>query len=162
MPFEDLGLEAQTALLRRVFDDSTEIEWSEEDVVLLHWKLLQQLADLSKPKTPMFEKIDILRWVFTDRSGDAKPFSFVNCVKVVSSSPLSPTPYFGATDVEQIRDWIRYHAHAWFGATLERFPAWIRDAIVQNPDWIERKLVNNPQWLNEQIKQHTVNSDLFA
>ena len=47
--FEDLDPEAKTAALQYVFDDEAPVEWSEEDVVLLHWRLLQELAVLENP-----------------------------------------------------------------------------------------------------------------
>src|SRR5262245_5248206 len=74
--FGDLASEAKTAAVQRVFDDEAPVEWSEEDVVLLHWRLLQELADLSDPETPLDAKIDTLRWVFTDPKCERQPFSF--------------------------------------------------------------------------------------
>src|SRR5947199_74565 len=64
--FEDLSSEAKSTALQYVFDDEAPVEWSEEDVVLLHWRLLQELGGLSDPDTPLDEKLDTLRWVFTD------------------------------------------------------------------------------------------------
>ena len=77
-----------------VFDDDTAVEWSEEDVVFLHWRLLQEIGDLRDAETPLEEKFDTLRWVFTDRDKESRPFSFVNCLKVVTpkrfGTPNSP------------------------------------------------------------------------
>jgi hypothetical protein len=157
-----LAPEAQTAVLQYVLDDETPVEWSEEDVVLLHWRLLQELADLGNPATPLDEKIDTLRWVFTDRERESRPFSFVSCLKVVGCSRLSPTPYFGLVDAEEIRDWIRHHLRAWLDATITRYPLWVKEAILQNPGWIESRLAKNPQWINEEIKKRTVQGDFFA
>ena len=39
-------------------------EWSEDDIVLLHWRLLQEIRHLADPATPLEEKLDTLRWVF--------------------------------------------------------------------------------------------------
>ena len=143
-------------------DDEPVSEWSEEDVVFLHWRLLKEIDDLRNPETPLEEKLDTLRWIFTDRDKESRPFSFVNCLKVVGCSPLSPLPYIGLVDTEEIRDVIRNQARAWLTATLARYPDWIRDAVLMNPSWVESRLAKNPQWINEQIKKRTNHGDLFA
>jgi hypothetical protein len=160
--FEDRGPDAKTTALQYVFDDEAPVEWSEEDVVLLHWRLLRELADLGDPETPLDEKIDTLRWVFTDPQRECRPFSFVNCLRVVGSSPLSPVPYLGAVDAERIRGWIRHHVREWLTATIDRYPSWVAEAVLDNPCWIESRLAKNPQWINEEIKKHTAQGDLFA
>ena len=71
-------------------DDTSPVDWSEEDVVFLHWRLLQEVRHLADPETPLEEKFDTLRWVFTEREKDGAPFSFVSCLRVVGCSPLSP------------------------------------------------------------------------
>ena len=43
------------------------IEWSEDDIVFLHWRLLQEVRHLADPAAPLGEKLDTLRWVFTER-----------------------------------------------------------------------------------------------
>ena len=91
-----------------------------------------------------------------------QPFSFVNCLRVVGSSPLSPVPYLGPIDAESIRDWIRHHIREWLSATIARYPSWAAEAVLENPCWIESRLAKNPQWINEEIKKHTVQGDLFA
>jgi len=160
--FEDLSSEAKSTALQYVFDDEAPVEWSEEDVVLLHWRLLQELGGLGDPDTPLDEKLDTLRWVFTDPKCEREPFSFVNCLRVVSLSPLSPVPFVGPIDAESIRDWIRYHVRKWLTATIDRYPSWAAEAVLENPCWIESRLAKNPQWINEEIKKHTVQGDLFA
>jgi len=160
--FEDLSAEAKGTALQYVFDDEAPVEWSEEDVVLLHWRLLQELGGLGDPDTPLDEKLDTLRWVFTDPKCEREPFSFVNCLRVVSLSPLSPVPFVGPIDAESIRDWIRYHVRKWLTATIDRYPSWAAEAVLENPCWIESRLAKNPQWINEEIKKHTEQGDLFA
>lgn len=136
-------------------------DWSEEEVVLLHWRLLQKLGGLGDPQTPLDEKLDILRWVFADPIGQRKPFSFASCVNVIAASPLSPLPFMGGVDAETIRDWIRHHVRAWLGATIDRYPSWAARAVLENPGWVERQLAKNPQWLNEQVRAHAA-GDLFG
>ena len=143
-------------------DEESPVEWSEEDIVFLHWRLLQEVSHLADPTTPLEEKFDTLRWVFSEREKDGLPFSFVSCLRVVGCSPLSPIAYCGRVDAEEVRDRIRHSLKAWFNATLERYPDWVCDAVVHNPEWVEARLAKNPQWINEQIKRMAVQGDLFA
>jgi hypothetical protein len=145
-----------------VFDEDATVEWSEEDIVLLHWRLLQEVADLRDPATPLEDKLDTLRWIFTDDEKESRPFSFVNCLRIVGCSPLSPAPYFGLVDPETIRESIGRKIRIWLNATLERYPPWVREAVLTNPEWIESRLERNPQWINEQVKKRTLQGDLFA
>jgi hypothetical protein len=152
--------ERHEATLDFLFNDNLSPEWSEQDIVYLHWRLLLELRDLVDPQTPLETKLDTLRWVFTDPAKDSKPFSFVSCLRVVGCSPLSPTAYFGALDADDIRAWIRGHVKEWLHTTLARYPSWARDALLDHPEWVASRLEKNPQWLNEQVKQHE-SGDLF-
>ena len=143
-------------------DDASPVEWSEEDVVFLHWRLLQEVSHLADPDTPLEEKFDTLRWVFTEREKDGRPFSFVSCLRVVGCSPMSPIAYCGLVDAEELRDHIRNSVKACLGQTLQRYPDWVREAIAINPAWIEARLAKNPQWINEQLKRMSTEGDLFA
>lgn len=143
-------------------DDTSPVDWSEEDVVFLHWRLLQEVRHLADPETPLEEKFDTLRWVFTEREKDGAPFSFVSCLRVVGCSPLSPIAFCGLVDAHEIRDHIRHSVKAWFGETLKRYPDWVREAVASNPAWVEARLAKNPQWINEQLKQMAAHGDLFA
>ncbi len=152
----------RAALERLLKDEDSPVEWSEEDIVFLHWRLLQEVSQLADPATPLEEKFDTLRWVFAEREKDGLPFSFVSCLRVVGCSPLSPIAYCGRVDAEEVRDHIRHGLKAWLEASLARYPAWVRDAVVRNPEWVEARLAKNPQWINEQIKRMSVQGDLFA
>ena len=143
-------------------DEESPVEWSEEDIVFLHWRLLQEVSQLGDPATPLAEKFDTLRWVFSEREKDGLPFSFVSCLRVVGCSPLSPIAYCGLVDAEEVRDQIRNGLRAWLGSTLQRYPYWVRQAVAHNPEWIEAHLARNPQWINEQIKHRAEQGDLFA
>lgn len=145
-----------------LLDDETLVEWSEEDIVLLHWRLLKEVADLQDPETPLEEKLDTLRWIFTERENDSRPFSFANCLRVVGCSPLSPTPHFGFVEPDAIREAISRQIKRWLNATLERYPSWVREAVLRNPEWVESRLEKNPQWINEQVKKHAAQGDLFT
>jgi hypothetical protein len=146
-------------------DDAADVpEWTEEDVVHLHWRLLLELRRLPDPETPLEEKLDTLAWALTDSDLDARPFSFANCLRVVGTSPMSPTPYFGLLEVDDIRNWLRTNARKWLRATIARYPEWVRTLIREQPDWVARQLAKNPQWVNEQIKARALSSqaDLFG
>ena len=145
-----------------LLEDDAAVEWSEEDLVFLHWRLLQEVSHLADPAAPLEEKFDTLRWVFTERDKDGRPFSFASCLHVVGCSPLSPIAYCGWIDAEEVRESIRHHLKAWFDATLASYPAWVRDAVLHHPEWIEARLAKNPQWINEQIKRTSTLGDLFA
>lgn len=151
-----------SAALADTLADDTAAEWDDEDIVFLHWRLLKKVNDLRDPATPLDDKFDILRWIFAERDKEHRPFSFVNCLKVVGCSPLSPLPYCGLVDAEAIRDAIRTQVKTWFSAALARYPRWVRDAVLGNPEWVESQLAKNPQWINEQLKQRTVQGDLFT
>lgn len=146
------------------FNDEAVIEpWSEEEIVFLHWQLLHRVIDLSEPSTPLDEKIDILRWVFTEPQREQAPFSFSNCVRVVTLSPLSPLPYCGVTNTEEIRDWLKRYATTWLRSTIDQYPLWVREAFLKNPQWFVQRLEKNPQWINEQVKKHSTDQgNLFA
>ncbi len=159
---EAVGFISTTTAALDALDDEAVDEWSEEDVVFLHWRLLREIGDLCNPETPLEEKLDTLRWIFTDRDKESRPFSFVSCLKVVGCSALSPLPYIGLVDAEEIRDTIRRQVKSWLTTTLARYPVWVRDAVLANPGWVESRLAKNPQWINEQIKKTAVHGDLFV
>jgi hypothetical protein len=148
--------------LAATLDDDTPVEWSEEDIVHLHWRLLQEVNRLADPATPLEEKFDTLRWVFTEPTKDGLPFSFASCLRVVGCSPLSPITYCGRVDVDEVRERIRLWLRRWLPATLLRYPPWVRDAVVSNPEWVQARLERNPQWINEQLKRMADEGDLFA
>ena len=150
------------AVAALVDDDNSPVEWSEEDIVFLHWRLLQEVSRLADPATPLEEKFDTLRWVFTERAKEGLPFSFASCLRVVGCSPLSPIAYCGQVDAEVMRDCIRGGLKTWLPATLRRYPDWVGEAVARNPEWVEARLAKNPQWINEQLKRMSEEGDLFA
>jgi hypothetical protein len=162
--FQDLPAHAQRTYLDDPGDADDAPEWTEEDVVHLHWRLLLELRRLPDPETPLEEKLDTLAWALTDPTLDGRPFSFASCLRVVGTSPMSPTPYYGLMQVDDIRDWLRANARQWIRATLARYPDWVQVLIREQPDWVARQLARNPQWVNEQIKAHeaTPQADLFG
>lgn len=142
-------------------DEEPDVLWDEKGVVELHWLLLKKLETLPDPQTPLEEKFELLRWIFTDHIHDQMPFSFVSCLEVVATSPLSPTAYFGKISSDEIREWIARNVKGWLQASFAQYPSWIQFEIIHNPDWVAQQLDKNPQWINQQIKRSTVQPDLF-
>ena len=132
-------------------DDTDRSEWTEEDVVWLHWRLLKELGQLADPSTPLAEKIDTLDWVLSDASHDGQPFSLARCVRVAGLSPLSPIAYVGLIDADAVRDYVRRHVRVWLRQTIARYPAWVQQLVLARPQWVAAQLGKNDQWLNEQI-----------
>ena len=66
-------------------DPDSLIQWTEEDIVQLHWRLLLELRRLADPETPLEEKLDTLAWAPTDPELDGQPFSLANSVRVVGT-----------------------------------------------------------------------------
>ena len=137
------------------------VNWTEEEIVYLHWRLLQELGHLGDPATPLEEKLDTLRWIFTEQEKDGRPFSFSNCLRVVGCSPLSPIDYCGSVDADLVRQHVHRKVKPWLQASLQRYPQWVRHAVAENPAWVERQLALNPQWINEQLKHMESVGDLF-
>lgn len=154
-------LTAAAAALDDVDLQGEPIDWSEKDIVQLHWRLLQEVHHLADPNTPLEEKLDTLRWMFTERDKDALPFSFANCVRVVGCSPLSPIAYCGLVDADEIRAHVRHGLKTWLATTVARYPEWVRQAVAVHPVWVEDQLARNPQWINEQVREATTQRDLF-
>lgn len=143
-------------------EDANAPDWTEEEIVFLHWRLLLEIQELADPNAPLGEKLETLRWVFTESEKDTRPFSFVSCLRVVGCSPLSPVPYCGLVDCETIREHIAGQAKRWLHETLAHYPAWVGEALAHQPTWIEDQLARNPQWINEQVRKLAVQRDLFA
>ena len=146
-----------------------DVQWSEAAVVQLHWVLLQELKKLTDPETPLEEKIETLDWALTSPANDHLPFSFATCVRVVGTSPLSPTAYFGLLDVDEIRQWLLVNARRWLRESVARYPQWAQELFYSDPHFAAAQLTTNPQWLNEQIRRHEASTssqatqrDLFA
>ena len=87
--FDGLPPGAQTTVAEPLGDFTERpVDWSEQDVVHLHWRLLQELPRLADPQTPLEEKLDTLAWALAESEHDAEPFSFAQCLRVVGTSPL--------------------------------------------------------------------------
>ncbi len=168
LQLHQLPLQTQDALKQPIAIEDAP-EWSEAAVVQLHWVLLQELRKLTDPETPLEEKIETLDWALTSPSNDHLPFSFASCVRVVGTSPMSPTAYFGRVDVDELRQWLLVNARRWLRESIARYPQWAQELFYSDPHFAAAQLTANPQWLNEQIRRHEASTssqaaqrDLFA
>jgi hypothetical protein len=78
-------------ILKRVYTDE-QPEWMTAEIVYLHFVLLDQCRYLNRESASLERKREILSWVFTDPVLEERPFSFRNCVRLVSGNE----PDFGA------------------------------------------------------------------
>lgn len=157
--FEELTREAQAELIQYVFDDVTPIEWTDDTIVRLHFMLLDDCEKLADPEAPLEEKLEVLRWIYTDPEKDDAPFSFANCLKLFGR-PTDPTQ--GSFGPEEVREGLRGHLLGWIRESLERYPLWVREAFLSNPDHVSELLARNPQRINEEVRRRSAQGDLFA
>lgn len=157
LQLHQLPQQTQDAVRQMLAEDQAP-EWSEAAVVQLHWVLLSELKKLADPETPLEDKIDTLDWALTSPAHDDRPFSFASCVRVVGTSPLSPTAYFGLVDVDEVRAWILVNARRWLRETIARYPRWAQDLFFSDPHFAAAQLSANPQWFNEQIRRREASS----
>ena len=126
--------------------------WSTEEIVRLHFVLLDDLRRLAEPETPLEERFELLEWVFTDRERELEPFSFGTCVRVV----------FRTCDADGVREELRRLTLAWLRDAVARFPAWLGEQILRDPQWAAAELHRNPQWINEELLRQSREPDLFG
>lgn len=124
--------------------------WSTDEIVRLHFVLLDDLRRLADGATPLEERFELIEWVFTDRG--LEPFSFDACVRVV----------FRSCDPDEVREALRRLTLAWLHDAVGRFPAWLRERILRDPQWAAAELHRNPQWINEGLLQQAREPDLFG
>jgi hypothetical protein len=101
-------------VLRRVYS-THEPEWMTAEIVYLHLILLDQCRYLSRPTASIERKEETLRWIYTDPELEERPFSFKNCVKLVTGN----TPDFGAIH-RRLKEEMRQVLAAWLRESLAR------------------------------------------
>jgi hypothetical protein len=101
-------------ILRRVYS-SHEPEWMTAEIVYLHFILLDQCRYLCRASANMERKEETLRWIFTDPELEDRPFSFKNCVRLVTGNP----PDFGAV-YRRVQEAMRPALAAWLSESLAR------------------------------------------
>jgi hypothetical protein len=166
----------------KMCSNEAKVEFTEAEIAGLHWELLREIKDLADPAVPLATKLDTLAWVLQDKP-DA-PFSFEQCVRVVSTHPsfedfiqqreayerrlaqanatgvteatrhLPVTDYLGYCDPDTVRLYVQVHAVRWLRGSLERLPAEAQSFFRANPMAVCLKLQTNPQYLNEVVAAH--------
>ena len=126
--------------------------WSTEEIVRLHFVLLDDLRRLAEAETPLEERFELLEWVFTERERELAPFSFGTCVRVV----------FRTCDPDDVREELRRLTLDWLRDAVTRFPAWLGERILRDPQWAADELHRNPQWINEALARQAREPDLFC
>lgn len=136
----------------------TEEVWTGPEVDLLHFILLDSCALLADPQAPLEDKLDVLRWIYTEPDKDDRPFSFAHCLQFFGRAT---NPSQGTLDVDEVRAALWPQIKDWLRQTLERYPTWVRDAFWTNPVYVAELLEKNPQRLNEAARAGVVQPDLF-
>jgi hypothetical protein len=101
-------------ILRRVYS-LHEPQWMTAEIVYLHFVLLDQCRYLSRPSASVERKEETLRWIYTDPELENQPFSFKNCVKLVTGN----APEFGAIH-RRLKEEMRPVLTAWLRESLAR------------------------------------------
>jgi len=126
--------------------------WSTEEIVGLHFILLDDLRRLADPETPLEERFELLEWVFTDGAREREPFSFGACVRL----------FLRTCDPDGVREALRPLSLVWLRDAVARLPTWLGEQILREPQWAAAELHRNPQWLNEELLRHEREPDLFG
>ena len=158
--FEDLGESDEPNNCFSHRDDESALgEWTEDTIVRQHFMLLDDIRKLADPATPIAEKFEILRWIYTDPEHDRAPFSFATCVRLFGSSTY---PGLGTLDPDDVRVELRRPVVQWICQSLARYPSWVREAFMESPEWVDVLLTRNPQSLNEATRVAACLGDLFV
>jgi hypothetical protein len=126
------------------------VAWSTDEIVRLHFVLLDDLRRLAERETPLEERFELVEWVFTDRK--LGPFSFDACVRMV----------FRTCDPDGVREELRRLTLAWLRQAVSRLPAWLGEQILRDPQWAAAELHRDPQWINEALLRQVREPDLFG
>jgi hypothetical protein len=154
----DLVPASQSALLEYLADEGAPVEWTLDELIQLHFLLLDDCAKLADTGAPLEDKLELLQWIFTDPDKEDRPFSFANCLRLYGRS-INPSQ--GSLAAREVREALLELTPRWMQESLANYPEWIRDAIRDNPPWIAEALSRNPQFINECIKKQSVTGDLF-
>lgn len=126
--------------------------WTTEEIVRLHFVLLDDLRRLADADTPLEERFELLEWVFSEAAAASRPFSFGACVRLFSRT----------CDPDLAREAIRPIARAGLEAALAKYPAWLAERVLREPHWAADGLHRDPQWINEALARARREPDLFG
>lgn len=80
-----LAVEDKREILKRIYT-SEEHWWTTDEIVLLHFILIDECSEIARPDANNENRIDILKWMFTDPWLEDGPFSFKNAIAVYGGS----------------------------------------------------------------------------
>jgi hypothetical protein len=133
-------------LLKRIYTDREPV-WMVDEMVQVHFILLNECQQLSDPEFPLAEKLDILAWLLADDSHDMHALSFYRCARQA----------WGSCDVRSAASAIQGLMPQWIDETLLVYPRWarkwVRGFLLHNPDGLLKILDKNPQFVNEMIRR---------
>ncbi len=139
-------IDDRVELLKRIYTDREPV-WMVDEIVHLHFILLDECKQLSDPEYPLAEKLDILAWMFADESHDLHALSFYRCARQA----------WGSCDVRSAASDVRHLIQQWIDDTLGIYPRWarrwVRGFLLHTPDRLLKILDKNPQFVNELIRR---------
>jgi hypothetical protein len=142
---ERTSIDDRVELLKRIYTDREPV-WMVDEMVHLHFILLDECKQLSDPEYPLAEKLDILAWMFADESHDLHALSFYRCARQA----------WGSCDVRSAASDVRHLIPQWIDDTLGIYPRWARQWVkgflLHTPDSLLKILDKNPQFVNELIR----------
>jgi hypothetical protein len=143
---ENTTVEDRVELLKRIYTDREPV-WMMDEMVQVHFILLNECQQLSDPEFPLAEKLDVLSWMFADQSHDMHALSFYRCARQA----------WGSCDVRSAASDIKRLIPQWIDETLQLYPRWarkwVRGFLLHNPDGLLKILDKNPQFINEMIRR---------
>jgi len=142
--FKDLTEEQAAAL--RAYVDGPAAAWKEEEVLFLHALLLEDLERAASPQATLSEKLELLRWVFTDPDKEDVAFSFRNCLRVCcAAAGTMPSAHRGKLGADSMREALAAEMRPRLAATLSRLDGWIRQLVCEAPAAVGALLERNPK-----------------
>lgn len=143
---ETTTVEHRVELLKRIYTDREPV-WMVDEMVQVHFILLNECQHLSDPEYPLAEKLDILAWLLADESHDMHALSFYRCARHA----------WGSCDVRSAASDIMGLIPRWIDETLRLYPRWarkwVRGFLLHNPDGLLKILDKNSQFINEMIRR---------
>lgn len=101
-------------ILHRVYSGH-EPQWMTAEIVYLHFILLDQCRYLCRSSSSLERKEETLRWIFTDPELEDRPFSFKNCVRLVTGN----APSYGSA-YRALKEGMRPVLAEWLRESLAR------------------------------------------
>lgn len=109
-----IGIHDKREILKRIYTREPH-EWLDDEIVGLHFILLDELKYLARPSANMERRSDLLRWFYTDDYLEDRPFSAKNCVLLATGNrPMQASVY------RALQDELRLLNHAWIYSAIQK------------------------------------------